>query len=432
MGRCTYITCVDGRYSLDILNAVPDSYEEVIIESDYSWHTEDGKYGSEEWMAAHGPNQLAPAPAPAPAPMEDAKPRLSPSKSPPLASPHDRKGKRKAIEILSSDSEDDDVPLSRNGNGIAPPPSIPVPPPALNRLPSHTSTNGATRQHVAAPATSGVIDLTLSSDEDETDDDEEDADGRINGAGFQRPSVGGASSKDAGSRPIPLKNSNLPRGPIARSPGVFSNTNAHSPFVPQPPLPRLEVPHLHNSHNQAPNGLSPSTYSAHSPRQPNFSHHPPAETLWSNPLNSSLPSPTQTVPAPTRDTWRPPHPTFSHDTAALRTLQSDTNGTANGQNGQKSSSTISNGSGTLAATGNGTNGHGYGNGNANGNGNGNGNANGNERYGPGGTIAQQRRDDAANLIQSGKRRRTAAMYFEDDEDEEDEDYDPTDDPEWGA
>ena len=41
------------RYFDDILKQTPDSVEDVIIEADGQWHTEDNKYASPAWKAAH-------------------------------------------------------------------------------------------------------------------------------------------------------------------------------------------------------------------------------------------------------------------------------------------------------------------------------------------------------------------------------------------
>ena len=41
------------RYFDDILKRTPDSVEDVIIEADGQWHTEDNKYASPAWKATH-------------------------------------------------------------------------------------------------------------------------------------------------------------------------------------------------------------------------------------------------------------------------------------------------------------------------------------------------------------------------------------------
>lgn len=80
-----------------ILDAVPDTVDEVIVDSSFEWKSEDGKYSSMQ-PAQPAPLQLAPAP-PSPDPSRQPTPRAE--------------GKCKAIEILSSD-EEDEVPLANH------------------------------------------------------------------------------------------------------------------------------------------------------------------------------------------------------------------------------------------------------------------------------------------------------------------------------
>ena len=86
-----------------------DDVEEVVIEDNGDWHTEDGKMGSDEWIKVNGPKEVTRSPSPV--------------------------KKRKAVMILS-DSEDDGTPSKR------------------------------TRAPSAVPQ-QGVIDLTLSDDDDD-------------------------------------------------------------------------------------------------------------------------------------------------------------------------------------------------------------------------------------------------------------------------
>lgn len=166
---------VDG-FTLEILATVPEDYDEVVIEGDdNAWHTEDGKYGSSAWMAANAAaaaatstandvaNGNGTAASASPDPEQDRKPsefRLSMSPDP--------KGKRKAIEILSSDDEDEQ-PLAKVADSR--------PPPALSRLDSTLSAAPpasrptSTRPPSAAPGPAPVIDLTLSDSDDSGDED---------------------------------------------------------------------------------------------------------------------------------------------------------------------------------------------------------------------------------------------------------------------
>ena len=137
------------RYFLEILQTVPESVDEVVIEANGDWHTEDGKYGIASWLQQN---------ATVPLPSEPQSIAPSPEQSP--NSPGN-KGKRKAIEILSSDDEDD-APLSRarvSDSYYNPVPPPPTPPTISARAPSQ-------------PLSGGVIDLTMeSSDEGEADEE---------------------------------------------------------------------------------------------------------------------------------------------------------------------------------------------------------------------------------------------------------------------
>ncbi|ORX37448.1 hypothetical protein BD324DRAFT_450942 [Kockovaella imperatae] len=188
---------VDG-YFFNILNSVPESVEDVVVEPNFEWHTEDNKFGSINWLTTKAAvNDVAAttqADVQADTRMsEDTKPNLpSPEKSP----EPDRKGKRKAIEILSSDDDEDDVPLRRttfaNGNSlystsISPPlsplydvsrqsstlavPPYPIPPPAAAQRPIIPSRPLAPSRtpSAAARADKSVIDLTADSSDEEGD-----------------------------------------------------------------------------------------------------------------------------------------------------------------------------------------------------------------------------------------------------------------------
>ena len=96
----------------------------------------------------------------------------------------DLKGKRKAIEILSSD-EDNDVPLSHlNGHSSS---SHQPPMPTPHREPSSSSARHSSRQAsqqaIPPPNGRGVIDLTLESS------DENDEDDHVNATYFHQPGV---------------------------------------------------------------------------------------------------------------------------------------------------------------------------------------------------------------------------------------------------
>ena len=163
---------VDG-FSLDILDVVPDKYDEVVIEADNAWHTEDGAYGSASWLAQ---NSKSAQPTRAPTPTEEAEDRKPDQFR--LSTSPDSKGKRKAIEILSSDDEEEE-PLAKTNTGLQPPTQPQARPLSASAAPS------TSRQPSAQPAppkpNNAVIDLTLS---DSDDDDVEDA-----VTNFDRPSA---------------------------------------------------------------------------------------------------------------------------------------------------------------------------------------------------------------------------------------------------
>lgn len=173
---------VDG-FTLDILATVPEDYDEVVIEGDdNTWHTEDGKYGSPAWMAANAAataatttttndsangndtaNGTGTTTAASPERDQDRKPsefRLSLSPDP--------KGKRKAIEILSSDDEDEQ-PLAKLADS-RPPPATSRGDSTLSAAPP-ASRPTSTRPPSAAPGPAPVIDLTLSDSDDSGDED---------------------------------------------------------------------------------------------------------------------------------------------------------------------------------------------------------------------------------------------------------------------
>jgi len=204
---------VDG-FSLDILDVVPEKYDEVVIEADNTWHTEDGAYGSSSWLALNAKSaQSTRAPTPKKE-EEDSKPdpfRLSTSPDP--------KGKRKAIEILSSDDEDE-PPLSKSNPGLQPP----IQPRQLS-----ASAAPASRQPSTQPApkpNNAVIDLTLDSDDEEVEDAV---------TNFDRPAAS-SNMVSASAQTLAPPTTNTRAGPSARSPsytfprysGEGSNENGYS------------------------------------------------------------------------------------------------------------------------------------------------------------------------------------------------------------
>ena len=109
----------------------------MVVEADGQWHTDDNKYGSTDWMAAHPPK-----PEPAKAPSVRPKPRTN-----------DSKGPNQSAIVVSSDDEDDEGRVKRELS--------PSYDPGTSNNTQH-STPGAGTQAARA-----VIDLTLSDDEDD-------------------------------------------------------------------------------------------------------------------------------------------------------------------------------------------------------------------------------------------------------------------------
>lgn len=195
----TDIIC-DG-YFLSILRAVPDSFDEVTLESNGEWHTQNNQYGSTEWLAEHGA-------APPEAAQAVKRPRSATPSNITL-------GKRRAIEILSDSEDDDDeseTPATSVANGQA-------------------STNGTSSRAISRMSRStasaqppAIIDLTLSSDE-ESDDE-----ARLH---FRRP--GGSSTShdgaDSGLRPASDLRSHPQLSP-KRLPGSGSGASSAPPAPP--------------------------------------------------------------------------------------------------------------------------------------------------------------------------------------------------------
>ncbi|PIL31883.1 transcription factor [Ganoderma sinense ZZ0214-1] len=144
---------IDGYFD-DILKQTPDSVEDVIVEADGEWHTEDNKFASPAWKAAH------PSPPMKSSPVKRA---VSPIK-PPTNGVNGLNGKDKPrlsnaeIVILDSDDEDEDEgrvkrELSPSTDSVLPRASQSV----SGSQPPRSQTSQAT----------DIIDLTLDSEDDE-------------------------------------------------------------------------------------------------------------------------------------------------------------------------------------------------------------------------------------------------------------------------
>jgi len=112
--------------------------EDVIVEADGQWHTEDNKHGSVEWIVAHPPK---PEPA-----------KVAPVRPQPRS--NDSRGPNQGAIVVSSDDEDDEGRVKRELS--------PSYDPGTSNSNTQQNTPGAGTQVAHA-----VIDLTLSDDEDD-------------------------------------------------------------------------------------------------------------------------------------------------------------------------------------------------------------------------------------------------------------------------
>jgi len=164
---------IDGFFQ-SILSVCPDTVDEVIVEADGEWHTEDSKYGSDKWMAARALAISQPAsakPSPAPGSLSAFDTKQSPSGGfddvkVEANGTNGTSGMRKQPEVfvLDEDDSDDDLPLR---NAVVRSEST-----MPDRLQSTTNLTPLSapisRQSPATTgAGDGVIDLTLDSDDDE-------------------------------------------------------------------------------------------------------------------------------------------------------------------------------------------------------------------------------------------------------------------------
>lgn len=188
------------------------------MEADYKWRTEDNKYSSEM--------KEQPAPElPTPSSMSDSK--REESRQPTDSASPKREvttGKRKAIEILSSDDDDeDDMPLARQNR------------PNIIRTPS------ASASASVPPTNNTVIDLTLSDSEDE----EEPQYFRQPGAGTDRDAADSTRQSQAPKLPEMDTGARLNLDTSSRSlPPLSSSSGSNSTY----PRPLLLPSRLRESH----------------------------------------------------------------------------------------------------------------------------------------------------------------------------------------
>ncbi|KAG8694752.1 SUMO ligase siz1 [Ceratobasidium sp. 395] len=129
-------------YFDDILKCTPDSVEDVIVEADGEWHTEDDKYGSPAWMASA---------ASRPRPVEK-KVKAEPDTKP-LRQDNMDKPRPDAFVVLDSDDSGDEAPVPRVTHAAA-------------NIGRNNSSSGVSASRAQSQTQGAVIDLTLSSDDE--------------------------------------------------------------------------------------------------------------------------------------------------------------------------------------------------------------------------------------------------------------------------
>lgn len=208
---------VDG-YFLNILKAVPDTVEEVVVEPDGQWHTEDGKFGSADWLAQR-PTPIANNATLAPPPV-DRKPSISPTPQDDVPSDGH---KRKFIDLLSDSEDEDERPLAddvrgANGsNGY----HRPAPPVASSSTRNPTPAPPAP-PNVKEATAAQVIDLTLDSDTDDDDDADDTSGFRRPGTAYSLPPAGGSSGPPMGA--VARPNGGYKEHPLPPRPGAYDYT----------------------------------------------------------------------------------------------------------------------------------------------------------------------------------------------------------------
>ncbi|KZT02638.1 uncharacterized protein LAESUDRAFT_729877 [Laetiporus sulphureus 93-53] len=140
---------VDGYFD-NILKNTPDDVEDVIVEADGQWHTEDHKYGSTEWVTARARSQ--PAATQPPRPTSGQQSSSSPKKVSSVANGQDHRPANAEVVVLDSDDEDDDARVKRELS------------PSNDRATSSLASQSTRGSHSLDNA---VIDLTLDSDDEE-------------------------------------------------------------------------------------------------------------------------------------------------------------------------------------------------------------------------------------------------------------------------
>ncbi|QRV76079.1 E3 SUMO-protein ligase pli1 [Ceratobasidium sp. AG-Ba] len=228
-------------YFDDILKCTPESVEDVIVEADGEWHTEDDKYGSPAWIASA---------ANRPRPVEK-KVKAEPDTKPIRQDSADRTRPGEFL-VLDSDDSGDEAPVSRMANRAA----------EAGRV------NGSSNAPPSRPqsqAQGTVIDLTLSSD-DEGPPDPPPQRAAPSAAPPREASVGALKRKDRGATPqdsawkrprVEHAANGFVGGQEDRAPSREETGSVRSNS--RPPLPN-QLPHpaySHTTSSSAPAGRQP-------------------------------------------------------------------------------------------------------------------------------------------------------------------------------
>lgn len=139
------------RYFAEILNKTPDSVEEVEVEPDGEWHTEDNKYGSPQWLAKHPPKGIA---SKAPLSGSSRNHASAVTKTETIASAARGVVPRKDDVVVLDDSDDEEGLVKKELS------------PTDYTVSRDTSTSHNPRSAPAPPPETTVIDLTGDSDDE--------------------------------------------------------------------------------------------------------------------------------------------------------------------------------------------------------------------------------------------------------------------------
>ncbi|KAH8100657.1 PINIT domain-containing protein [Cristinia sonorae] len=142
---------IDGYFD-EIVKATPEEVEDVIVEPDGEWHSEDNAFGSDGWKATHATAELA---------LKSAKARSPTPVKPNIANLEKKRSLPSNAEIVILDSDDEDE--GRVKRELSP---------SYDRGGLGKKANGSRTNVVSVPSRSktvdalDVIDLTLDSDDE--------------------------------------------------------------------------------------------------------------------------------------------------------------------------------------------------------------------------------------------------------------------------